>query len=374
MSPAPVSDAAGALHLIVTGTGPAEGGGGIAHVVPAYLAAIEGAEIRCSFVPTYHPRLKGGKLRLWARGLPRVLRQVRRARAAGRRPVVYSHAGNGPSLLREGLLLAAAKTAGASTMVQVHASQVIGYLPSRRKRALFSLALRGADLVCLLTPFWADQLRQAGVGRAWTVIPNPLTPALQAVANEPLIPPRPDDAPLQVLAMTRLVASKRVDVAIRALARLPQRYRLVVAGEGEAREELESLARSLDLGDRVRFAGWVSGAEKEALLRRTDIFCSPSTLDAFPIALVEAMCHGIPVVGVRWGGIPDVVPHERVGLLAEDARRELVAAALERLGDGALRQRMGEQGKRWVLELCSSESVGQRIGQAAWEAVRRGDP
>src|SRR5690606_20988483 len=130
-------------------------------------------------------------------------------------------------------------------------------------------------------------------------------------------PERHADATTSVLVMTRLVPEKNVDVVIRALALCPDAT-LVIAGDGPERDALQRLATSLGVDARTRFAGWVSGEAKEALLDQADVYCLPTTGDSFGLGFIEAMARGVPVVAAHWGPIPDVVPDQIGGLLARD--------------------------------------------------------
>jgi len=76
------------------------------------------------------------------------------------------------------------------------------------------------------------------------------------------------------------------------------------------------------------------------------------------------MANGLPVVALDWGPIPDVVPHGRCGVLVSGQKPQDLAAAILSLGDGEARARMGEAGKRWVLEQFSAAVVGEQIAMA----------
>jgi glycosyltransferase involved in cell wall biosynthesis len=154
------------------------------------------------------------------------------------------------------------------------------------------------------------------------------------------------------LSVTRLVPGepKGIDLVLRALAELPPLPRLsdatyVVVGEGPARAELRQLADSLGLGARVHFAGRVDDAERDRLLSDCDLFVLPSSNEGFGIVYLEAMAHAKPCLAARVGGAPEVVLHEQTGLVVEPAVA-LVAAALHRLSDGALRSRLGLAGRQ----------------------------
>ena len=104
---------------------------------------------------------------------------------------------------------------------------------------------------------------------------------------------------------------KGFDVLIQAVARCRRRgldLRLVLLGDGKHRAELASLAASEGVGERVEFAGWVaSKAEVRSRLDGADLFVLSSRAEGLPRALVEAMARGLPCIGTRVGGVPELL-------------------------------------------------------------------
>lgn len=357
-------------YIIFSGTDPHSERGGIGFVMKGYFAALKAAGVPFDCIPTYHPAKPGGKWIPWIKAFPRLNQSVRRLRDQGFQPVVYSHMGAGLSLLRESCILWAACLAGARTMSQIHAAQVDKYLNKTIPRWLFKAALRPADIVCLLTRWWKERLEEAGIGGRLKVIPNPLSPDLEKVAKQIKAKSRlngSEDGSVTVLTMTRLVSGKGVDIAVKAVAKLPERVHLIVAGDGDQRGELEKTVRDLGVDDRIRFVGWVAGKEKVKLLEEADIFCLPSTSDTFPVSMVEAMAYGLPVVAVKWAGIPDMVANGRAGILTELPDEDQIAAAIEELMDKERRYEMGAEAKRWILEISSANRVGHELAEVVQE-------
>ncbi|MEA2448521.1 MAG: hypothetical protein QOG63_453, partial [Thermoleophilaceae bacterium] len=128
-----------------------------------------------------------------------------------------------------------------------------------------------------------------------------------------------------------------------------------LVGDGPARPEVEALAARL--GERALLAGHRD--DVMAVLDATDVLLHPSSIDAFPTALLEAMAAGVPVVSTRVGGIPEIVDEGETGTLI-DAPPDpaALAAALEPyLADGELRRRVGDHAR---------ERFGERFTAARW--------
>ena len=132
---------------------------------------------------------------------------------------------------------------------------------------------------------------------------------------------------------------KGVDTLIDAAAAMRSPVRLEVFGRGSLAGELERRAR--DAGVDARFHGFVPGASER--LRDLDVLVQPSRADNFPLAVLEAMAAGLPVVATRVGGIPELVVDGQTGLLVEPESPAALAEALESLA--ASRDRRLELGR-----------------------------
>ena len=148
--------------------------------------------------------------------------------------------------------------------------------------------------------------------------------------------------------------------AFEALAALEARVKLLVAGAGEMEADYRTKAAALGLGERVRFLGYRT--DVGTLLGSCDLLLCPSTLEATPYVILEAMAAGLPVVASRIYGIPEVVLDGSTGILVEPSATDELARAIDALSrDRELRARMGEEGKRrWEeafrIERCVAET------------------
>jgi glycosyltransferase involved in cell wall biosynthesis len=157
--------------------------------------------------------------------------------------------------------------------------------------------------------------------------------------------------PLRVAYMGRLAAYKRVDVLLRAMARLSDRFpqaEILVVGRGAARAELERLARELGIADRTRFTGFVSDEERDALLAECRVCVCASEKEGWGLTVIESNRLGTPVVASDAPGLRDSVRDGETGLLAPYGDVDAFAAAIGRLlEDDDLALRMSRAALRW---------------------------
>ena len=143
-----------------------------------------------------------------------------------------------------------------------------------------------------------------------------------------------------IICVGRLSPEKGHAGLFAAFAELRPRFpaaRLTLVGDGPARTDLESLARTLGIDDAVRFAGRQSEAATLAEIGRSDILVLPSLMEGLPIVLMEAMALGVPAVASRIAGIPELITENVEGLLFTPANWEELGERLSALlGDPAL--------------------------------------
>lgn len=131
-----------------------------------------------------------------------------------------------------------------------------------------------------------------------------------------------------LLSVGHLVERKGHDIAIRSLAALPDEVHLIVAGAGPERNPLESLAQSLQLADRVTFAGQVANEELRWWYSAADALVLCSSREGWANVLLESMACGTPVVASNIWGTPEVVSCDTAGRLMRERTPAALAEAV----------------------------------------------
>jgi N-acetyl-alpha-D-glucosaminyl L-malate synthase BshA len=154
---------------------------------------------------------------------------------------------------------------------------------------------------------------------------------------------------------------KRVQDCIRVLAEVRKTVdaRLLMVGDGPERGPAEHLAAELGVNRYVEFVGKQNGVER--LIRLADVLLMPSEMESFGLAALEAMACGVPAVGTRVGGVPELITDgvdgflEAVGDVAGQAGR-----VAELLSDAALRERMGAAARHTATtRFCTDRIIPQ---------------
>lgn len=321
-------------------------------LLPALTAA--GAD----FAPIAADRLSLGALR----------DTIRLARAR-RIQVIHSH-GKGAGLY--GRL--AARLTGAVAIHTFHGIHAAGYGRGylRLERAL----ARWSFAVVHVSESQAAEARALGLaptGRTRVIVNGVDAPSIRAAAaRAPLsratLGLRPDALVLATVA--RFDPVKRLEVLVRAMpllaARVPE-AQLLIVGDGPSRDALLALARTLAPEGGVVFAGAIPDAAR--VLPLVDLYVTASRREGLPLAVLEAMACGLPVLASAAPGHVDAVEPEVTGRLVPlDDAPALAAAAGLLLRDPALRARMGRAGRERVEQRFSSARVLGEIADLYREA------
>lgn len=154
--------------------------------------------------------------------------------------------------------------------------------------------------------------------------------------------------------VARLGRFKGTDRLIRALPGVQRQSGrdvvLLLAGRNLEADYLNELVQDLDLAGHIRFLGPLPERDLHAAYAASDIFVLPSRYESFGLVYLEAMAHGLPVVGVRTGGVPEVIRENRTGFLLDTAADTgAVEDVLVRLvSEPDLRLTLGAQAQDWV--------------------------
>jgi glycosyltransferase involved in cell wall biosynthesis len=170
-------------------------------------------------------------------------------------------------------------------------------------------------------------------------------------------------------AFGRLEEQKGFDVLIRAVADLDGAS-LVLVGDGSERARLEDLARRVGVADRITWTGWQD--DPRAYLPTFDVLAFPSRFEGFPLAILEALLGRSAVVASDVGSVGEVVVDGETGLLVpRDDPRALARAIRRLLDDAELRVRVGDAGRRLVLDRFTAEHMTRSFESLYDELLNR---
>jgi glycosyltransferase involved in cell wall biosynthesis len=183
------------------------------------------------------------------------------------------------------------------------------------------------------------------VGTRWRVArPAQVRVVHNGVADSALRADPGAAGPPRLTMVARLAAPKQPVLLLEAFAAVGGDARLDLVGDGPDRPAVEAAVARLGLGDRVTLLG--NRRDVPALLARSQVFALISRQEGFPLAILEAMRAGLPVIASDVGGVSEAVEPGRTGLLVPRDDRAALTDALRRLlGDPDARREMGGAGR-----------------------------
>lgn len=251
----------------------------------------------------------------------------------GDSPISYDviHAHFGP----RGTLAVALRDLGVisgAVVTTFHGADMSRYL-ERAGREYSLLAQRG-DLFLPISVRWKQKLLEMGFPERRTKVHHMGVDTKEIEFQ----PPQTEEQTVHILSVARLTEKKGIEYGIRAFSQCRERLdidvKYTIVGDGPRRKSLERLVTHLNLAEDVRFAGWQSKDEVYDFLQRANLFLAPSVTaesgdkEGIPVAIMEAMASGIPVVSTVHSGIPELVDDGKSGLLVPEGDVEALADAL----------------------------------------------
>ena len=278
----------------------------------------------------------------------------------------------------------AARVLGAPCVITMHGGDVYvnpeqGYdFPTRwYVKPVLERTLDAADALTAITDDCRQHALRAGAQDSKIhVIPNGadlrrFTPA-QGVELEAM---KARFGPRMIFACRQLFPRKGIRFLIQAAAQLKPRFpdlRLVLAGDGFERNDLEALARRLGIAEQTVFLGWVANSELPAYYRASAVSVLPSLEEGFGIPAAEAMGCKVPVVASDAGGLPEVVEDGVTGRIVPKGDAGALCEAIgSLLADDGLRTRMGDAALARARRLFDWDIAAQRF-EALYESLLGG--
>jgi glycosyltransferase involved in cell wall biosynthesis len=336
--------------------------GGISAVERALIGALP-RHVTVRHVATMREGSKAAKLGAFVRALAATWQGTGRAE---RPDVVHIHFASRASSVRKMALARLALARGCRVVMHAHGGGYAEYWQSLspRKKSSNLKILKSANALIVLGEGWRRFFAGIGVPEERIVVlPNP-------VALPAALPARLGASPVTFVYLGLVSEAKGAFDLVEAVARMNadarSRIRLVMAGNGE----LEGLKKRISrhgIAGSVEVRPWLSAPERDALLASAEAFVLPSYTEGLPMALLEAMAWGLAPLATPVGAIPEVLEHERNGLLTPPGDVEALSRALERLLDRELRAALGRAARRRV-EPLAVERYAERLVRL-YEAV-----
>ena len=245
-----------------------------------------------------------------------------------------------------------------------HYVPLLGRSASRVVEGMALSVANSVDSVVTPSSAIADYLRERGVRRPITVVPNGVDVEEFSSGDSSFLRRSlglPGDVPV-LLTCGRLGAEKNLEVLLRSFALTAKECDsvLVLVGDGPLRAGLEAMAGSLGVRDRTFFAGSFAPSSMADVYAGADLFLFASLTDTQGLVIVEAKAAGVPTVAVGALGVKDMVKHGYDGFLCQNDPKDLSEKTLILLRDRDLLMKMKDNAKKAAPDF-SKESCAVKL-------------
>jgi glycosyltransferase involved in cell wall biosynthesis len=266
--------------------------------------------------------------------------------------LVHIHIAHGGSILRKAIIASIAFTFRKPVLMHAHGAEFhLNYANSPQPiQRLMQKIFNQCHGWIALTSFWQDfYISTLGLD------PQKVFVLLNPTELPSQIPQRLDSPKIKLVFLGNIGERKGTFDLIEAFAKLPVHLRnsaeLSIAGDGKIAQAKE-LADRLNLGERVNFLGLIDAHDRDLLLEHADIYVLPTYNEGLPLALLEAMSWGLPVITTPVSGIPDVVQDRQNGLLVNPGDIQQLTDRLQLLIENeALRLSLGKAARATAATL-----------------------
>jgi glycosyltransferase involved in cell wall biosynthesis len=266
-----------------------------------------------------------------------------------RTDLVYIHVAERGSAFRQAVTTAIAILLGKPVILHSHSADFHTFYANLPQAIRVSLSwiFRKSTRFIVLSHSWKKfYIENLGLAAEQIIVlPNPVK--FPAKIRQPI-----ETGKVSFLFLGKIGERKGAFDLISAFATLPLAHRenaeLVIAGDGEG-ARARSMIEQLSLTQSIRILDWVNEQQRDELLARANVFVLPSYNEGLPMALLEAMGWGLPVITTPVGGIPELISTAENGLLVTPGKIEQLSAAIQSLIESEqLRLSLGDAGRESV--------------------------
>ncbi len=341
-------------------------GGGMAAVLRSLLASSLAQRYELEMIVTYRSERPLARVGAFLSGVGRLLRW----RLSRRGPsLIHIHTAARGSLYRKSVYVFLGRLLRRPVLLHIHAGrgdiEAFAARLDPLRRRLFGAALRASTRVLAVSAETAKATERCFGVAGILVVPN---------AAPPVPDGRPADGTVEGDGRVLFLGGfanpvKGGEVYVEAVAAVAPQFpeaEFVLAGPGEPPPEAAAVSALAN----ASWAGWLDEAAKREQLAQCAVFVLPSLSEGLPVALLEAMAWGRPIVATRMGGVPEVVDDGVEALLVPPADPAALAAAIGRLlGDPRERLRLGRAARKRAATLNEVEVYG-RLDSIYQEVLR----
>lgn len=332
--------------------------GGITSVIQQLLAYDwESVGVEMNFLPTYIETSSIKKIAYYTRAY----RNIKRTMRFNKPVVVHIHMSYKGSFYRKYLIHKLCKKYDIPDIIHLHGSEFQKWYSesnARVKKKIKNLLAESSSFI-VLGEKWNRAIKEIEPSTKTIVVSNTVPIPKETVSWK--------NNPFQILFLGVLIKRKGVADLIQAIALLKKadklsNIRFIIAGSGSEEESLKHLANELQVESWIEFTGWTDGKSKEKYIKESQALILPSYNEGLPIAVLEAISYGLPVISTDVGDMSAAIKNERNGFLIKPGDvSELANSILKISSDEEKYTQMVKNSKKIAIEEFSDDNYLEKL-------------
>lgn len=268
-----------------------------------------------------------------------------------------------------GAILKDAKIIQGKLITTFHGVDISQYIYLNGNNA-YDFLFKVGDLFLPISEYWKNRLIELGCPKD-KIIVHRMGIDIEKFKNSDKTRNKIAEGKILIISTARLVEKKGIEYGIKAVIRLLKDYsniEYLIIGDGPLRKHLENIIKQNNVKDKIKLLGWREQQEVKELLRKADILLAPSVTsssgdqEGIPVALMEALAMGIPVVSTKHSGIPELIINQETGLLSDERDIEGLYLNLKRvIEDDLLREKMIINGRKKVENEYNINKLNKKL-------------
>lgn len=335
------------MKVLVLATSP-ETRGGISSVVLAHQRGEQWSRCGCVWIKTHIDKSFLHKILYFICAIVRFLFLLPFA------DIVHAHLSSPPSMLRKSLFLFCARLFKKKTIIHFHAFSVESTIKGKYAKKYIRL-FEKSDRVIVLSEYWRKEVSSLSPCINVEVLFNPCQSRTKKEDK---------DKEKWVLYAGALCCRKGYSDLISAFKITEiSDWKLVLLGDGETKEA-RALAQKLGISDQVILPGWVNGEQKEYYFNKASVFCLPSYAEGFPMAVLDAISYGLPIVTTPVGGIAEIAKdQENMMIFSSGDIDGLSKILVELMINEYLRESLSKASKALAESTFSENDINKQLAR-----------
>jgi glycosyltransferase involved in cell wall biosynthesis len=298
--------------------------GGITSVIKRFLK-YNFKNVEISLLPTYVEGSSLKKIKFFCKSVIKYLKKI----LSNEFDIVHIHMSYKGSFFRKLIIIILSKFFNKRIILHLHGSEFEIFYKKSNKflQTIIKFTFRTSDRVIVLGKNWSDIVKK--------IEPKSNVDIFRNAVDIPKYKVELSNHKLNILFLGVLIKRKGIYELIEAIKvlsdkRLVSQYNLnfIIGGSGIEEGQVKLIVDKYNLNYCVDMVGWVDGELKEELLKKSQLFVLPSYNEGLPMAILEAMSYGIPIISTNVGSIDEVVINNKTGYLINPGDKDMLAEAI----------------------------------------------